>query len=221
MTISPAYVQPPPPLRWLRLPLLVATLGLSCVCVAVGGQALDRSSRLEKSLMAQAQSLGSVIIFDMNDIKATTAVLTTAASLLALSSLVFSVALIIDWIRYLYSPRPKLSAKEGGDEEASASPGRFPFSTHTLCFQTITLSFLTVWLLAILIPSTVFVRTRSAHVTIQTTMPMSLPSVDTKYWDYGFLRCLGAAPWFSLIFSFPASIITWVAWKSPNTVDKA
>jgi hypothetical protein len=42
MTISPAYVQPPPPLRWLRLPLLVATLGLSCVCVAVGAQALDR-----------------------------------------------------------------------------------------------------------------------------------------------------------------------------------
>jgi hypothetical protein len=122
----------------------------------------------------------------MLDIKATTAVLTTAASLLALLSLVFSAALIIDWIRYLSSPLPKLSAKEGDDEEAFASPGRFPFSTRTLGFQTVTLSFLTVWLLAVLIPSTVFVRTRSAHLTTQTTALMNLPSVDTKYWDYGF-----------------------------------
>ena len=29
------------PLRWLRLPLIIATLGLSCVCIAVGAQALD------------------------------------------------------------------------------------------------------------------------------------------------------------------------------------
>lgn len=27
------------------------------------------------------------------------------------------------------------------------------------------------------------------------------------------VRCLAAAPWFSLIFSLPASIVTWVAWK--------
>jgi len=120
------------------------------------------------------------------DIKATTAVLTTAASLLALSSLGFSVALVIDWIRYLCSPRPKLSAKEGDDEEVFDSPSRIPFSTRTLGFQTVTLSFFTVWLLAVLIPSTVFVRTRSAHLTIQTTTLMTLPSVDTKYWDYGF-----------------------------------
>jgi hypothetical protein len=121
-----------------------------------------------------------------SDIKATTAVLTTAASILALSSLVFSVALMIDWIRYLCSPQPKLSVKEGDDEETFTSPGRLPFSTRTLGLQTVTLSFLTVWLLAVLIPSTVFVRTRSAHLTIQTTVLMSLPSVDTKYWDYGF-----------------------------------
>ena len=28
------------------------------------------------------------------------------------------------------------------------------------------------------------------------------------------VRCLAAAPWFSLVFSLPASIVTWVAWRS-------
>jgi hypothetical protein len=66
------------------------------------------------------------------DIKATTAVLTTAASLLALLSLGFSVALVIDWIRYLCSPRPKLSAKEGDDEEVFDQSWPPPvFNTHT------------------------------------------------------------------------------------------
>jgi len=212
MTISPVHVLPPPRLRWLRLPLLVATLGLSCVCVAVGAQALDRSSKLEKFFTAQAQSTRSVIMFDMNDIKATTAVLTTAASLLALSSLVFSVALIIDWIQHLFRPRSETSAKEWSDEEASVV--RLPLSTRTLGFQTAVLSFLTVWLFVVLIPSTIFVRTRSAHLTIQNNTTTIVPFVDARYWDYGFLRCLGAAPWFNFIFSVPASVITWAAWKS-------
>ena len=121
-----------------------------------------------------------------SDIKATTAVLTTAASLLALSSLVFSLALIIDWTRHLFRPRPKTSAKEWSDEEASAV--RLPLSTRTLGFQTAVLSFLTVWLFAVLIPSTIFVRTRSAHLTIQNNTTMVVPFVDARYWDYGFCK---------------------------------
>src|ERR1700683_2844995 len=83
-----------------------------------------------------------------SDIKATTAVLTTAASLLSLSSLVFSVALIIDWIRHLFRPRSETSAKEWSDEEANVV--RLPLSTRTLGFQTAVLSFLTVWVFAVL-----------------------------------------------------------------------
>jgi len=219
MTISPVRVLQPPSFRWLRLPLLGATLGLSCVCVAVGAQALDHSSRLAPRLPDQAQSTGSTIMFDMNDVKATSAVLTTVASLLALSSLLFSVTLVIDWITHLFRPQPKKYVKECS-EEALASAVRLPLSTRTLGFQTAALSFLTLWLLVVLIPSTLFVRTRSAHLTIQNNTSMTLPFVDTRYWDYGFLRCLGAAPWFSFIFSLPASVITWVAWKS-NTVRQA
>jgi len=219
MTISQVHVLPPPPLRWLRLPLLGATLGLSCVCVAVGAQALDKSSKLEKSLTAQAQTTGSIIMFDLNDVKATSAVLTTVASLLALSSLLSSVALMIDWITHLFRPQPKNNVKECS-EEALPSAMRLPLSTRTLGFQTVALSFLTLWLVVVLIPSTIFVRTRSAHLTIQNNTLITLPFVDTRYWDYGFLRCLGVAPWFSCIFSLPASVITWVAWKS-NTVRQA
>ena len=74
------------PLRWLRLPLLIATLGLSCVCIAVGAQALDmydddlsitqitksnaeslhRSSKLEMALNTEARRTRTMITFDMN-----------------------------------------------------------------------------------------------------------------------------------------------------------
>lgn len=116
---------------------------------------------------------------------------------------------------------------------------RAPFSTRTLGFQTLVLSFLSVWIFAVLIPSTLFSRTRSAHLTIKelgfAASQISSSRIivyDPKYWDYGFcecisklsdnqnikirskVRCLASAPWFSLIFSLPASIVTWVAWKS-------
>jgi hypothetical protein len=65
---------------------------------------------------------------------------------------------------------------------------RLPLSTRTLGFQTAVLSFLTVWLFAVLIPSTIFVRTRSAHLTIQNNTTMVVPFVDARYWDYGFCK---------------------------------
>ncbi|KAF8800400.1 hypothetical protein BYT27DRAFT_6836507 [Phlegmacium glaucopus] len=203
------------PLRWLRLPLLLATLGLSCVCIAVGAQALDRSSKLEMALNAEAQRTRTMIIFDMNDIKNTTIVLTTVASLLALTSLVFSFSLSYDWIRHLLRPKSTRS-QEKMDSFDQLPIRRSPFSTRTLGFQALILSFLSVWIFAVLIPSTLFARTRSAHLTIQRldhhARHLSF-NIDTMYWDYGFLRCLAAAPWFSLVFSLPASIVTWVAWK--------
>jgi hypothetical protein len=163
--------------------------------------------------------------------------LTTAACLLALISLAASVALIFDWFAHLSRSRHERSAKAHGGEGLLTGAERRPFSTRTLGFQAVTLSFLTVWLLATLIPTTIFVRTRSARVTVNenTTMMLAL-SVDARYWDYGFCkdtvrlrlshyklmvlhegRCLAAAPWFSFIFSFPATFVTWVAWKLSNS----
>ena len=121
-----------------------------------------------------------------------------------------------------------------------------PFSTRTLGLQTLVLSFLSVWIFAVLVPSTLFSRTRSAHLTITSGLGFDASQlsleIDTEYWDYGFcellthnlnrdfkltdiiiilfqkkVRCLAAAPWFSLIFSLPASIVTWVAWRSQSS----
>lgn len=127
----------------------------------------------------------------LSDIKATSAVLTVIAFLLAISSLVFSVSLISDFIAYLRKPQLDgiTVAKERSleeDNEKTHHVQRPPFSTRTLGVQTLVLSFLSVWLLSVLIPSTLFSRTRSAHLMIQTTSPEASVSVDPVYWDYGF-----------------------------------
>ncbi|KAF8509754.1 hypothetical protein BU17DRAFT_70313 [Hysterangium stoloniferum] len=218
------------PLRWLRLPLLIATIGLSSVCIAVGAQALDKSTMLEKNFMALAQKTGTYVVFDMNatiikfpDIKATSIVLTLIASLIALTSIFFSITLGFDWIVHLLRPTPMAytTGKEcssSPDETAPIQPPiRLPFSTRTLGFQTLILSFLSISALAVLIPSTIFARTGSGHLTIQGESTDF--SHDARYWDYGFLRCLAAAPWFTLVFSAPASVVTWIAWKySPKSL---
>jgi len=205
------------PLRWMRLPLLIATVGLSCVCIAVGAQALDKSTKLENNFMALAQTTSSSAMFDMNDIKTTSIVLTLVASLIALTSVFFAVALGFDWIMHLLRPTPiaYTTGKErssSADEAAPVQPPiRLPFSTRTLVFQTLLLSFLSIAILAVLIPSTILARTGSGHLAIQGESTDFL--FDARYWDYGFLRCLAAAPWFTLVFSAPASAVTWIAWK--------
>ena len=64
-----------------------------------------------------------------------------------------------------------------------------PFSTRTLGLQTVVLSLLSVWIFAVLIPSTLFSRTGSAHLTVTglgvEASQLSI-QIDTKYWDYGF-----------------------------------
>ena len=69
-----------------------------------------------------------------------------------------------------------------------------PFSTRTLGLQTLVLSFLIVWIFAILVTSSLFSRTRSARLTITSsstsglgldTSQLSL-EIDTMNWDYGF-----------------------------------
>jgi len=204
--IIPAHVLFPSghilPLRWLRLPLLISTFALSCVCIAVGAQALVRSSQLEIALNSEAQSTGAMIIFDMNDIKNTTIVLTIVASSLALTSLIFSLSLSYDWIRHLLRSKPTRSQEKMDPSRQSGTTQHVPFSTNTLGLQASLLSFLSVWMFAVLIPSTILSRTGSAHLKVTGFNGPNLSlDIVTRYWDYGFLRCLAAAPWFSLIFS--------------------
>ena len=152
--------------------------------------------------MGKARNTGSTIVFDMNgqsslysltfsellptDIKATTIVLTIVGSLLTLASLVFSLSLLYDWINHLMRPKTTISQEKMGSSDQLAIEDA-PFSTRTLRFQFIVLSFLSVWMLAILIPSTIFSRTRSAHLTIRgPDAPNFILTISPSYWYYGF-----------------------------------
>jgi len=102
--------------------------------------------------------------------------------------------LCFDWITALFT--------------TPGSRSRTYLSTKTLFSQGLVLSFLCLWLFTVLIPTTVFVRTRHAKVSDSTNMlPENLATVDTVYWNIGFLRCLAAAPWFSFIAAFPTAIV--------------
>jgi len=124
------------------------------------------------------------------DIKATTAILTLVACLLVVSSFTFSLTLLIDWVKFLTRPRPKANDQEWSGEEVLESARRLPLSTRTLGIQTAVMSCLAVWLIAVLVPSTLFARTRSAHLNVRGNTSTDLPfGIDTRYWDYGFRKC--------------------------------
>jgi hypothetical protein len=121
------------------------------------------------------------------DIRSACIVLTIFASFLALVSLVFSIALAYDWIRYLMRPKGHRGIVEKEHPDDAARP---PFSTRTLNWQTILLSFLSLWMLAILIPSTVLSRVGVGRIEVNNGQLPGTFFIDTRYWDYGFCRSL-------------------------------
>jgi len=203
------------PWRWLRLPALAGTFGMSIVTIAVGAQAVDKSNKLEMQIKQTANKLNLSIDFDMTNIKATCIVFTIVASLLVFISGVFFVALAYDWVRYLIRPevRRGLTEKQHPDD-----PPRRPFSTRTLNWQTILLFILTVWLMGVLIPATILSHTGNAMLTVSGGNLPANVFIDTRYWDYGFLRCIAAAPWVDFIFPALATLITAFAWRCMPTM---
>lgn len=91
---------------------------------------------------------------------------------------VASALLIWDWISLLFS---------SGTQNGSSSQR---ISTRTLKLQAAVFGFLSLWIFTVLVPSTLFVRTRHAKVmdsmSNMTMLPANLSTVDTRYWDYGF-----------------------------------
>ena len=91
-------------------------------------------------------------------------------------SKIYPISLSYDWIRHLL--RPKLTrSQEKMDYSSDQLTDQYtPFSTRKLGLQTLVLSFLSIWIFAVLVPSTLFSRTRSAHLTIT-----SGPRFDLNY----------------------------------------
>jgi len=173
-----------------------------------------RSNKLEMQIGKIASGSGLSINFDMSNIKDTCIVFTIVASLLVLTSGVFGVALVNDWIHLRRPETRGLIEKQHPDVPAF----RRPFSTRTLKWQTILLGFLTVWLIGVLIPATFLARTGNAMLTVSGGNLPANVFIDTRYWDYGFLRCIAAEPWVGFIFPAFATIVTAFAWRCTPTV---
>ncbi|KAI0340451.1 hypothetical protein BDW22DRAFT_1360427 [Trametopsis cervina] len=197
------------PLKWIRLPLYMATVGLSAVMIAVGANSVKGIHHLEETLSQLSAQEGVALDFDMTDIESLSILLIVIGILMAFTGLFAALILINDWIR-TFRVRPQT---------------KYPFtprSTRTLLAQTYILAFMSVWAMSVLIPTTVFARTRNAMVHVQGDPNAPVAHTDARYWDYGFLRCLAAAPWFTFIFSVPATIATACAYwlhKSSNHVS--
>jgi len=187
------------PLFWLRLTLLGFVAGLVGVCVAVCVQAIRGSNHLEKTLTAQAAAMGITgFRYDFSDIRHVTDVMLVVALLFEILTAASVFAL--------------LSAYIANPPSARKAP------THRfLPAQAAGFAFLSLWLFTVLVPTTFFVRTRSAIISSDNSGPVNGAAFDASiqisYWNYGFLRCLAAAPWFSLIFALPATIATIAAWR--------
>ncbi|GJJ14160.1 hypothetical protein Clacol_008420 [Clathrus columnatus] len=120
-------------------------------------------------------------MFDMNDIVATSRLLTVVGSLIAAFSIVYSFILLIDGIRFLSHRRSQVKL-----EESSEGNEKLPLSTRTLRLQILVLGLLSLVLIGGLIPSTIFARTGHAHLTIQPPDSTLMSQIDTRFWDYGF-----------------------------------
>lgn len=129
----------------LKFPRLVSLFFLACfgvVGMCVGINALAKSNQQKDFLRKNAPS-GATVNIDTSDVVASGTVITVACGLLALTSFLIFV--------------PLLLLPKGASTRA--------LSTRTLPIQTSILGFLTIWLFATLIPFTDFVATRQAKVT--------------------------------------------------------
>jgi len=147
--------------------------------------------------MQESAQEGVTFRFDVSDMRSLSILLIVVGLLLSFTGIFSSLLLMNDWVRRLRSPQ---------------GPQRVPLSTKTLLTQTCILAFLSVWSLTVLISTTAIVRTRHAMVMAQGNLSAPVLSTDTRYWDYGFLRCTAAAPWFSFLFSAPATIASGCAY---------
>ena len=125
------------------------------------------------------------------DIMSTSAVLLVVALLMACSTLLFSIALAQDIVSQVHK------IQSHGQTEMTL---KIPRTTKTLGFQAATLAFLTTWLFSVLIPSTVFSRTREAMVSINGVMlSPGMSPTDPIYWDYGFCACQVFPPFLAVL----------------------
>lgn len=109
------------------------------------------------------------------DVRSVVYVLTVIAILLGFFAIICALLLSFDWAVAILQFYTRIQK----------SDSKLPRSTRYLLFQSIVLSFLTMSLLCVLIPTTIIVRRHSANVIFANHNDIKFV-VNIKYWNYGF-----------------------------------
>ncbi|KAJ7267185.1 hypothetical protein C8J57DRAFT_1326933 [Mycena rebaudengoi] len=184
------------PLKFPRLVFLFLAFAWALVSFAVGINAFIKSNAQQDRIKSQVPRPTSVSI-DINNVLQSGGVSTGISAVIAALCFVYMVLLFLD------NSRPS------------------GISTHTLRLQYISLAVLAIGLLAVQIPLTVFTATRSAQVaafidgiklpnTVVKVVEKAI-GVKTAYKDFDYLTLLAILPWFAILFTTIAAIVTFMA----------
>ncbi|KAJ7722873.1 hypothetical protein DFH07DRAFT_897770 [Mycena maculata] len=184
------------PHKFPRLVTLFLAWAWAWIALGVGINAFVKSNK-DKSAIKNQVPPPTTVSINTNDVFRAGVVVTTVSALIAVISTIYIGLLLFD------------SGRRSG------------ISTRTLTVQYATLGFLAVWLFATQIPVTVFVATHSVQVSasidgltlgngIVKTIEKAL-GAKTAYKDYNYLVLLAVLPWFTILFTLIAAVVSFLA----------
>ncbi|KAH7912919.1 hypothetical protein BJ138DRAFT_1147266 [Hygrophoropsis aurantiaca] len=181
-----------------RLISLFLAFAFSVVGLSVGLNALIKSNQEKNNILKLVQNFlppGSSVTIDVNDhdIFSVGGVITAVCAVLAVLALVYLVFALL--------PAGQKS--------------------KTLCLQSATLAFGSVWLFAALVPFDIFYATRSAAISATldgVAVPEALiqqleglTGVSPEYKNINYLKLVAILPWFAALFAAVAAGVLYVA----------
>ncbi|KZS97140.1 hypothetical protein SISNIDRAFT_449887 [Sistotremastrum niveocremeum HHB9708] len=145
--------------------------------------------------------------------------LSVVALSLGLSSLVFTSMLAIDWIAALLRSR---GVKQG---EEVAPTEIVPISTRSLGLQSKIMFILSAALISIVISTSFIIVTGKAKEIVTPGYSTVIDddyefNFDRVYLHHPFMRCVGIAPWLSILVVFPATFFTLIAARFSPTANR-
>ncbi|KAJ7149146.1 hypothetical protein C8R46DRAFT_1009784 [Mycena filopes] len=184
------------PLKFPRLISLFLAWAWSLISLAIGINAFVKSNRDKKRIVSEVPP-PTIISLNTDDVFRAGVVVTVVSAVIMVLCTLFIGLLVVD------------ANKRSG------------ISTRTLPLQYLSLAFFAVWLFATQIPVSVFVSKRSVKVSAMIN-GLNLPNgviktieralgTNTAYKDFSYLKLLAIIPWFALIFTVAAAVVSFLA----------
>ncbi|KAJ7176845.1 hypothetical protein C8R46DRAFT_1346783 [Mycena filopes] len=184
------------PLKFPRLISLFLAWAWSLISLAIGINAFVKSNRDKKRIVSEVPP-PTIISLNTNDVFRAGVVVTVVSAVIMVLCTLFIGLLVVD------------ANKRSG------------ISTRTLPLQYLSLAFFAVWLFATQIPVSVFVSQRSVKVSAMIN-GLNLPNgviktieralgTNIAYKDFSYLKLLAIIPWFALIFTVAAAVVSFLA----------